>query len=168
MGKQPLMSGKVDGTALIETDPSLKPYAAQLRERFSRYRYFRAEIEKTGGILGEISQGHRYFGFNRGTDAGEPGVWYREWAPGAHALALIGDFNGWDRGANPMSVDAWGVWHLFLPDRDYGDRFTHESRVKVHVTSELGGLDRIPAYIQRVVQEPDADFTGQYWQPPDP
>ena len=168
MRKRDSTENKVDGTALIETDPLLKPYTTQLRERFAYYRRFKAEIERTGGVLGEISQGHRYFGFNRGKHEGEIGVWYREWAPGAEALALIGDFNDWSRDANPMSVDDWGVWHLFLPDRDYADRLTHESLVKVHVVSRLGGLDRIPAYVQHVVQEGDADFTGQYWAPPHP
>ena len=158
----------MNGTAIIKTDPLLKPYTAQLRERFAHYQHFRAEIEKTGGVLGEISQGHRYFGFNRGEHEGETGVWYREWAPGAERLALIGDFNDWSRDTNLMSVDDWGVWHLFLPDNEYADRFIHGSRVKVHVVSELGGLDRIPAYIQRVVQEGDANFTGQYWAPQHP
>ena len=168
------MRNRIDGTALIDTDPLLKPYRTQLRERFTHYQRFKTEIEKTGGVLGEISQGHRYFGFNRGEHEGETGIWYREWAPSATALALIGDFNGWSRHANPMSVDDWGVWHIFLPDKDYADRFTHGSCVKVHVvsgdeaTSSLRELDRIPAYIQRVVQEGDADFTGQYWAPPHP
>ena len=81
MGKQLLRTG----TALIQIDPLLKPYGAKLRERFRHYLHFKAKIEKTGGILGEISQGHRYFGFNRGENAGETGVWYREWAPGAYA-----------------------------------------------------------------------------------
>ena len=170
MNESELKNGP-DGTALIKIDPLLKPYEAQLRERFAHYQRFKAEIEKTGGVLGEISQGHRYFGFNRGEHEGETGVWYREWAPGAEALALIGDFNDWSRDANPMAVDDHGVWHLFLPDKDYAERFTHGSRLKVHVvskgegTSPLRGLDRIPAYIQRVVQEGDADFTGQYWAP---
>ena len=174
MRKQRLTKNRIDGTALIDTDPLLEPYAAQLRERFAHYQRFKAEIEKTGGVLGEISQGHRYFGFNRGEHEGETGVWYREWAPGAERLALIGDFNGWSRDANPMSVDDWGVWHIFLPDSEYADRFTHGSLVKVHVvskdevTSPLRELDRIPAYIQRVVQEDDADFTGQYWSPSHP
>ena len=60
-------------------------------------------------------------------------MWYREWAPGAHYLALIGDFNGWDRGANPLQRDEWGVWSLFLPDAEYAERLTHGSRLKVHV-----------------------------------
>ncbi len=158
---------KADGTRLIKRDPLLKPYAPQLRERFAHYQRFKAQIEKTGSILGKISQGHRYFGFNRGENAGESGVWYREWAPGAQSLSLIGDFNDWNRDANPMSIDEWGIWHLFLSDKDYADRFTHGSRVKVHVKSELGALDRIPAYIQRVIQESETEFTGQYWSPSD-
>ncbi len=174
MGKRNLAGNTTDGAALTKTDPLLKPYAAQLRERFAHYQRFKTEIKKTGGVLGEISQGHRYFGFNRGEHEGEAGVWYREWAPGAERLALTGDFNDWSRDANPMSVDDCGVWHLFFPDRDYADRLTHGSLVKVHVvsrdeaTSPLRELDRIPAYIQRVVQEGDADFTGQYWEPTHP
>ena len=66
----------------------------------------------------------------------------------------------------PLMIVVYGI--SFLPDRDYADRLTHGSRVKVHVVSELGGLDRIPAYIQRVIQESDADFTGQYWVSPSP
>jgi len=171
MRKRDLTKNRTDGTALINTDPLLKPYTVQLCERFAHYQRFKAEIEKMGGVLGEISQGHQYFGFNRGEHEGETGVWYREWAPGAERLALIGDFNDWSRDADPMSVDDWGVWHVFLPDSEYADRFTHGSLVKVHVvsrgevTSPLRRLDRIPAYIQRVVQEGDADFIGQYWAP---
>ncbi len=151
-----------DGTHLIKLDPFLKPYAPQLRQRFEHYQHFKSVIEKTGGILGEMSRGHLYFGFNRG----ESGVWYREWAPAAHSLSLIGDFNDWNRDANPMSIDDWGIWHLFLPDEDYSDRLTHGSRIKVHVKSALGEHDRIPAYIQRVIQESKTAFTGQYWFPP--
>lgn len=150
-----------DGTYLIELDPLLKPYAPQLRERFNHYQHFKSAIEKTRGVLGEISQGHLYFGFNRD----ESGIWYREWAPAAHSLSLIGDFNEWNRDANPMSVDDWGIWHIFLPDDEYSDRLTHSSRVKVHVKSALGEHDRIPAYIQRVIQESETEFTGQYWSP---
>ena len=159
---------KPDGTHLIKLDSLLKPFATQLRERFDHYQRIRATIGKTGGILGEISQGHRIFGFNPGENDGKSGIWYREWAPGAQSLSLIGDFNNWNRDVNPMSIDEWGIWHLFLPDSVYADRFTHGSRVKVHVKSELGELDRIPAYIQRVIQESETEFTGQYWSPPNP
>ncbi|MCS6777731.1 MAG: alpha-amylase family glycosyl hydrolase [Chloroherpetonaceae bacterium] len=154
-----------DGTGLIAHDPWLAPHADAMRRRYAHYRWVRSEIERQGGILGPISQGHRYFGFNRGERNGEPGVWYREWAPAAHSLALIGDFNGWDRNANPMQRDEWGVWSLFLPDSAYRGRLIHGSRVKVHVVTQDGGMDRLPAYSRRVVQEDGTHFTTLYWEP---
>jgi 1,4-alpha-glucan branching enzyme len=39
---------------------------------------------------------------------------YREWAPGAKAAALIGDFNNWEPAW--MERDEWGVWSVELPD----------------------------------------------------
>ena len=46
MEKRLLIEKRIDGTAIIETDPLLKPYTAQLRERFACYQRFKAEIEK--------------------------------------------------------------------------------------------------------------------------
>ena len=155
-----------DPTHLIALDPWLAPYADRLRQRVAHYEATRAGIEQTGGLLGPISQGHHYFGFTRGERDGAAGVWYREWAPGARQLSLTGDFNGWDRGANPMGRDEYGVWSLFLPDADYGERLTHGSGVKVHVVGDRDALDRIPAYARRVVQDPQThDFTAQFWLP---
>jgi 1,4-alpha-glucan branching enzyme len=127
----------------------------------------RSRIDETGGVLGPISQGHTIFGFNRGKLRTTSGVWYREWAPAAQSLRLIGEFNNWDRGANPMTRDEFGVCSVFLPDNEYASKLVHGSRVKVHVVTDAGGMDRIPAYIRRVIQEPDHNFTGQFWMPAD-
>ena len=165
----PASAAPHDGAGLVAIDPWLAPYSDRLRDRYAHYLWVRSQIEADGGLLGPISQGHGIFGLNRGENNGEAGVWYREWAPGAVAVSLIGDFNGWDRNANPLRRGDWGVWYLFLPDSTYGDRLTHETRVKVHIRSAHDALDRIPAYIRRVVQEGDANhFTGQYWAPPEP
>lgn len=157
------------GTALIASDPWLEPYASKLAARHKHFRAMLGRIEATGGLLGQISQGHHYFGFNRGNYLGTPGVWYREWAPGALQLRVIGDFNFWDRWSCPMVRDTFGVWSLFLPAGKYSG-LVHGSRVKVHVVGEDGaGMDRIPAYIKRVVQDPRSnDYAGVYWDPPEP
>jgi 1,4-alpha-glucan branching enzyme len=158
-----------DGTALIENDPWLQPYADRLRERYRYFRNVLASFDATGGLLGQVSQGHHYFGLNRGELWGKPGVWYREWAPAALQLRLIGDFNEWNRMGHPLVRDQFGVWSLFLPDEKYITRLTHGSRIKVHVVTEKSGsMDRIPAYIRRVIQEPGGSFVGQYWNPPEP
>lgn len=164
------MSELPDGTGLIRHDSWLAPYADRLRDRYAHYAWMRSVIGETGGLMGPMSLGYNHFGLNRGEHEGRPGVWYREWAPGAKYLALIGDFNAWDRGANPLQRDEWGVWHLFLPDEEYASRLTHGSRVMVHVFNpDFGAFDRIPAYIRRVVQDATSQhFTGQFWDPPEP
>src|ERR1700683_5316166 len=143
-----------DCKKLVEMDSWLGPYTHQLQNRCEYYQNAFDKIERAGGLLGPISSGHRYFGFNRGELWGKSGIWYREWAPGAMQLRVIGDFNKWDRFANPMVREPNGVWGLFLPDDQYRDRLTHGSKVKVHVATENGGMDRLPAYIRRVVQDP--------------
>ncbi|TWT41860.1 1,4-alpha-glucan branching enzyme GlgB [Phycisphaerae bacterium RAS1] len=165
------VQGKVesDGTGLIALDPWLEPYADALRRRYARFTAKVAEILRHDGSLAHFARGHEHFGFNRGVRDGCPGVWYREWAPAASGLALIGDFNGWDRRGSPLSRDEFGVWSVFLPDDEYAARLVHESRVKVHVESAAGPMDRIPAYIRRVAYDSTgAHFAGQYWQPPRP
>jgi len=158
-----------DGTGLIRLDPWLEPYADRLRHRYQHYLNMRRRIEEAAGSLERFSRRHFYLGFNRGQRDGQPGIWYREWAPGAKALFLIGDFNDWNRTSRPLERDENGIWSLFLPDAQYADRFVHGTRVKVHVHSAIGPRDRLPAYIRRAVYEPRThDFCGQYWDPPEP
>ena len=158
-----------DGTGLIAYDPWLEPYAGHLRNRYLHYLSFKRQLDEHGGPLGDMTTGHHYFGFNRGEKDGKRGIWYREWAPGAKSLRLVGDFNGWDRGATHLTRDEWGTWHVFLSDEEYGTRLVHGSRVKVHIVGgDDTGLDRIPAYIKRVIQDPPGSpsFVGVYWSPP--
>ncbi len=171
-----------DGTGLIGLDAWLKPFAPALRLRHANYRRRLEQIVETEGSLLNFARGHEHFGFTRGQAAGpggkmEPGLWYREWAPGAHYLSLVGDFNQWDRGANPMVRDPFGVWSTFLPDRVYAGRIAHGSKVKVHVANPFspagksgpgGHSDRIPAYIRRVTFQPDgSNAAGEVWLPPE-
>ncbi len=156
-----------EGAGLIAGDPWLEPYEDALVNRFQRFQNRLHEIETGAGSLQTMAQGHEYFGFNRGTRDGVAGVWYREWAPGAKALFLIGDFNHWDRRQHPMKCDRYGVWEIFLPDAGPAAALTHGTRVKVHVVSDNGALDRIPAYIRRVAQNDETqDFSGVFWDPP--
>jgi 1,4-alpha-glucan branching enzyme len=49
------------------------------------------------------------------------GIWYREWAPGAKALALVGEFNNWEPRPQDWAIkNDFGVWNLFLPDNPDG------------------------------------------------
>lgn len=154
----------MDPLALVAQDPWLEPHRDALA---ARHRHFERRLAQLGGdLLGEVSLGHLFFGLTRGERDGVRGIWYREWAPGARYVSLIGDFNGWDRGAHPLQRGAHGVWSVFVPE---GSGLVHEGRVKVHVAGEgRPGMDRIPAYIRRAVQDEAKDFSGIFWDPPQP
>lgn len=167
MSSQQSSPSPTEGSNLISLDPWLAPFAPQLRRRVSRYQELRSRIDEQGGLMSSFTRAYRHFGLNRGVKEGVPGVWYREWAPAAYGLSLIGDFNGWDRYAHPLTKENGGVWSLFLPDSEYGEKLTHGSLLKVHVRSAAGEIDRIPTYCRRVIQEEDSkQFIGQYWCPP--
>ncbi len=140
------------------------PYKEEILQRYVRFQRALLEIELAEGSLAHFAKGHHLFGINY--DPGRGGWVYREWAPGAQGLFLMGDFNGWDRQSHPLTRKEWGVWEIFLPEKEYKDTFKHKSLVKVHVVSKKHALDRIPAYITRVVQDEETkDFSGQLWFP---
>lgn len=127
----------------------------------------RHDIETYEGSLAKFAQGYETLGFTRGLNDGEPGVWYREWAPGANGLFLAGDFNEWNRFSHMMTRDERGVWSIFLPDRQYVRTLRHESRVKVYVMSAAGDADRVPAYARRVVfDDKGQNCAAVLWFPP--
>jgi 1,4-alpha-glucan branching enzyme len=164
-------SPAIDVNGMIRIDPWLGPYADRLRHRGERYLDTRRRVVERSGSLKDFAGGHHYFGFTRGEHGGRPGVWYREWAPKAIAMSLIGDFNNWDRMAHPLHPvkERPGVWARFLLDSDGPGQLEHGGRVKVHVHSVMGQHDRIPAYIRRVEYEPRSNhFVAQYWNPPQP
>ena len=149
--------------AILEVDPWLKPYEGDLSLRMERYRQTRAALlGASGGTLSDFANGYMYYGFHRTQD----GWVYREWAPAAQALHLIGDFNGWDRQSHPLHPVGNGNWEITLDGRD---ALTHQSLVKVQVTHDGQSTDHIPLYIRRVVQnKQDNSFSGQIWAPDKP
>src|SRR6266852_7751056 len=47
---------------------------------------------------------------------GTAGTHFAVWAPNARAVSVIGDFNGWTWGSNPLQPRASsGVWEVFVP-----------------------------------------------------
>lgn len=150
---------------IVEKDEWLRPVEHQMIERHEQYLARLSAIEGSAGSLVDYANAHLYFGFHY--DAAQRGWWFREWLPGAMDVYLFGDFNGWQRTELPLKKDVRGVWSIFLPDERFGERLVHGSRVKMLVHGLNGFLERIPAYIRRVVQDDKTkDFCGQLWAPP--
>ena len=148
---------------IVEKDPWLEPVAGEVQARHDRYNNTLRYIESHYGSLKSFASAHEFFGFHY--DNIRRGWWYREWAPAAHYLSLFGDFNNWDRYANPLERENDGIWSIFLPDSQYRDKLTQGSLLKVLVQSSIGEQERIPIYINRVVQNEDnKDFAGVLWK----
>ena len=162
------METKLSGRlAIVEQDDWLKPVEGAMTERYAHFCRRLSGIERTAGSLVDYANGYLYFGFQY--DPVRRGWWFREWLPGAIDVYLFGDFNGWQRTELPLRRGAGGVWSIFLPDESFAGRLVHGSRVKILVHGRNGWLERIPAYIRRVVQdEQSKDFSGQLWAPAEP
>lgn len=162
------METKLSGRlAIVEQDDWLKPVEGAMTERYAHFCRRLSDIERTAGSLVDYANGYLYFGFQY--DPVRRGWWFREWLPGAIDVYLFGDFNGWQRTELPLRRGAGGVWSIFLPDESFAGRLVHGSRVKILVHGRNGWLERIPAYIRRVVQdEQSKDFSGQLWAPAEP
>ena len=149
---------------LIENDPWLEPFSAAIEGRYQRV--LDKERELTGGkiSLTEFASGHMYFGLHRT----RKGWVFREWAPNAKDIYLIGDFNNWQ--VKPeyrlkKVKRSNGVWELELK----ADEMKHGDLFKMKVYWEGGEGERIPAYANRVVQDETTKiFSAQVWAPEKP
>ena len=156
--KQPVkpLPDSSDGTECLKWDDSLWSHADHFKYRWNVFKGIRSAIDAKEGGLDEFSRGYEKYGFNRGVggvDGKQPGIWYREWAPGARAVALVGEFNGWEpKTEHWASKDEFGVWSLFLPDAPDGtSAIPHRTKVKARVETAYGEwVERIPAWIKWV------------------
>ena len=148
--------------AIIQEDSWLDPYIYEIHERHERYKRAKKEIEDVEGSLLNFAKAHDYYGIT--FDKARNGWTYREWAPNAEQLSLVGDFNNWNRTSHKLERNKNADWEIFLPFEKYKNSFIHGSRIKVHVQASNGEKDRIPAYIRKVIQDPKTyDFAGQVW-----
>ncbi len=132
---------------IFEYDPYLEPYRADFDLRFSNYERKKSELLAEGETLSDFANGHEYFGFHK-TDKG----WvYREWAPAAQNVYIMGDMNGWQKPGLRLEKKDNGVFEIYLEGEN---NLWHGCKVKTVV--ETGGelLERIPLYARRVVQDP--------------
>ena len=144
-------------------DPYLEPYAGAIARRAKLVRD-RARNLCAGGVsLADFASAHEYYGLHLRRDS-----WvFREWAPNATSIELIGDFNGWraDGSFALTRLAERAVWEGMWP----ADAIHHGQRYHLAVRWDGGEGERIPAYARRVVQDPDTSlYEAQVWQPPEP
>ena len=147
---------------ILTLDPLLKPYAADVALRMERNAAVRKQLLGDSAALSAFANGYLYYGFHRT----QTGWVFREWAPGADAIHLIGDFNDWNRASHPLRRLDGGVWEIELSG---ADALKHGQHVKLQITRGGRSFDRIPAYIRYTVQDPlTHQLTGVIWAPERP
>lgn len=150
---------------LIKNDPWLEPFTAAIEGRHEDAIRKEAELTSAVGSLEEFANAHNYFGLHRL----ENGGWvFREWAPNATGIYLIGDFNGFipsKKYALKRLKKSNGVWEITLPEK----ALSHGQHYKMWVEWDGGAGERIPAYATRVVQAENSPiFSAQVWAPEQP
>jgi 1,4-alpha-glucan branching enzyme len=58
---------------------------------------------------------------------GVVGTYFAVWAPNAQHVAVIGNFNGWNRGSHPLYIrwDTSGIWEGFIPNVGNGETYKY-------------------------------------------
>ncbi len=133
---------------MTKIDPQLTPYERDLRLRMKNLRTARAKILPDGQSLSDFANAHEYYGFH----CTGSGWYYREWAPGADEMYLMGDFNNWDRRSCAMLKKPGGIFEVYLPGKD---ALKDGQKVCALVIRDGKELERIPVYARYVVQDPD-------------
>lgn len=150
---------------IIKHDPWLEPFKGAIEGRHNDVINKERELTQACGSLTEFANAHEYFGLHRT----QRGGWvFREWAPGATAITLVGDFSNW----KPMKKfelrrlpGSDGVWETRLRPSD----IHHGQHYKMIVEWPGGSGERIPAYARHVIQDENTKlFSAQVWAPEHP
>ena len=148
---------------LIKNDKWLEPFADAINGRHQHAVEKEKELTRNGKIsLSDFATGHLYFGLHQT----EKGWVLREWAPNATDIYVIGTFNDWKEVPKyRMKPLKDGNWELKLPAK----ALHHGDLYKLRIHWDGGEGERIPAWVNRVVQDETTKiFSAQVWAPEKP
>lgn len=155
------MSEQEKHIGIVAHDNYLEPYEGAIRGRHDHAVWKIGQLTQNGKqSLSDFASGYDYYGLHK-----VRGGWvFREWAPNATDIYLVGDFNDWKEleDYRCKRVKGTGNWELKLPAKamKHGDLF------KMHVKWKGGEGERIPAWATRVVQDDKTKiFSAQVWAP---
>ena len=134
---------------LLNSDFLLKSYKKILKHRIASIHAKETVLTQGKMSLGEFANGHEYFGLHFRNNE-----WiFREWAPHASAIGLIGNMTDWQEKKKFAldRINAEGVWQIRLPS----DSLSHGDLYRLHIRWPGGEGDRLPVYARRVVQDPN-------------
>ena len=155
---------KVKHIGLVKNDPWLEPFEDAIKGRHEHAVWKINQLTRNGKkSLTEFASGHLYYGLHKMSR----GWVFREWAPNATEIYLIGDFNDWQESEKYKlkRIEGTGNWEIKLSEK----AIKHLDLYKMKVKWNGGEGERIPAWCQRVVQDDETKiFSAQVWNPKNP
>ena len=148
---------------IVKNDPWLEPYADIIEGRHQDVVRKEAELTNNGAMtLQDFANGHKYYGLHRTTK----GWVFREWAPHAVKIYLVGTFSDWEeREEYALTAIGNGTWEITLPKSS----LRHGDLYKLQMHWNGGSGSRIPAWATRVVQDPETYiFSAEVYAPTRP
>lgn len=147
----------------LSDDAFLRDYMPVIKARADKTAAMYRRLCGKNDNLDEFASAHEFYGLHR---IGKGWV-FREYAPNATGIWLVGDFSNWQRmpeyRLTRISDD--GDWEVFMPVM----AIEHGQNYHLEMEWSGGGGNRIPSYARRVVQDPDTKlFAAQVWNPPVP
>ena len=144
---------------LLEYDSWLKPFENQILARRENYRSKLDYINSKWGSLYNFASNHLYLGLHKGQNE-----WvFREYAPNAKEIYIVGDFSNW----KPITqfklnrLEKKGIWEIRLP----AEILKHGDLFKLWMVWKDGAAMRIPAYTTRTEQDHVTKlFCAQVWE----
>ena len=102
--------------------PVAAEYAKSV-EPYSRFSEFDIELFKAGKHF----KLYEKLGSHVVEYKGIIGTYFAVWAPNAQYVAVIGNFNGWNRGSHQLNYrwDASGIWEGWIPDVGVGETYKY-------------------------------------------
>ena len=141
-------------------DAYLRPFEGAIRGRAERADRCAAEL--TGGALplSSVAVVHHRLGLHR-----TRGGWtFREWAPHATSMWLVGDFNGWkiDPDFEVFRIPGTDIWERHIA----AGRIHHLDHYHLEVRWDGGRGERIPSCARYVTQDDRTKlFSACVWAP---
>jgi len=101
---------------------------------------------------------------------GVKGVYFAVWAPTAHSVSVVGDFNYWTNGEHALNVrwDSSGIWEGFIPEISKGALYKYkiESSINGVITEKADPFALYcekPPHTASVVWDLDYKWKDENW-----
>jgi 1,4-alpha-glucan branching enzyme len=110
---------------------------------------------------------HHCFGAHVARHRGVAGTYFAVWAPSAHDVSVVGDWNGWSDPNALSPRGSSGIWEAFVPGVTAGQRYKYRVRTRsgelLEKADPLGRLHEVPPNTASVVWSGGYEWNDREW-----